>query len=169
MNSKKKNEFTKLRIIKLYHAVLANQIMPSIRKCVLPILLIIFLVIFCIFYLKYAKKILASKYSARINLTVNPTYTWPFQIMEKNGSYELQLSYSVMPQQISRLTVPENLVLENSTSNRSLSFDDLVNIPDPNWKLPININVTRTYPQAIDVVDAANRLMEGKPLSQVSG
>ena len=114
-------------------------------------------------------KIWTKKLATHLTLTNYLTDNWPFEIVITGSRYELWLSYQVTQMPTPSLTVPENQVLENSTSHRSLSFDDLVNIPDPKWKFPININVTRTYPQAIDVVDAANRLMEGKPLSQVSG
>ena len=100
-------------------------------------------------------KIWTKKLATHLTLTDYPTDKWPFEIVITGSRYELWLSYQVTQMPTPSLTVPENQVLENSTSNRSLSFDDLVNIPDPKWKLPININVTRTYPQAIDVVDAA--------------
>ena len=58
-------------------------------------------------------------------------------------------------------------VLPHSTSTKSISFGNLVNNPDPYWQSPVNINVTRTYPQAISVVDAACRLMTGTPISEV--
>ena len=96
------------------------------------------------------------------------TYNWPFQIVQINGRYELRLFCNVAPQHTPQFTIPAYLVVKDNNSHTDLNFDHLVNIPDFQWRLPIHANVTRTYPQSIDVADAVNRLMDGIPLSQVS-
>ncbi|VDO02860.1 unnamed protein product, partial [Rodentolepis nana] len=50
--------------------------------------------------------------------------------------------------------------------NRLLKFRDLIDIPDKLWKLPIDPRVTLLYPQAINISDAINRLIDGKPLNE---
>ena len=142
--------------------------MPTIRSCNSPALLIVCLLIFCTLYYKSKVEIGFTEHSSPLRRFDQPTGTWPFQVLKKNDSFEVLLFYSVKSKHVPRLTVPENQVLQNGTSKKNLSFDDLVKIPDSYWKLPIHIDVTRTYPQAIDVVDATNRLMNGDPLYEVS-
>nr|CDS26143.1 beta 13 n galactosyltransferase [Hymenolepis microstoma] len=54
----------------------------------------------------------------------------------------------------------------DEAKNRLLNFRDLTGIPDDLWKVPIDPRVTLLYPQAINISDAINRLIDRKPLNE---
>ncbi|VDO02537.1 unnamed protein product [Rodentolepis nana] len=93
---------------------------------------------------------------------------WPFDLKKVNGVYELHLNYQTELKNFSEFNILDQYVLQDGAKNRLLKFRDLIDIPDKLWKLPIDPRVTLLYPQAINISDAINRLIDRKPLNEVS-
>lgn len=95
------------------------------------------------------------------------TKTWPFEWKKVGETYELHLNYRTESKISSEYHILDQYVLQNGAQNRLLNFGDLIGIPDDLWKLPIDSRVSLLYPQAINVSDAINRLIDRKPLNVV--
>ncbi|VDO02742.1 unnamed protein product, partial [Rodentolepis nana] len=91
---------------------------------------------------------------------------WPFDLKKVNGVYELHLNYQTELKNFSEFNILDQYVLQDGARNRLLKFRDLIDIPDKLWKLPIDPRVTLLYPQAINISDAINRLIDRKPLNE---
>ncbi|VDO08796.1 unnamed protein product [Rodentolepis nana] len=90
----------------------------------------------------------------------------PFDLRKVNGVYELHLNYQTESKNYSEYSILDQYVLQDGAKNRLLKFRDLIDIPDKLWKLPVDPRVTLLYPQAINISDAINRLIDGKPLNE---
>ncbi|VDN98559.1 unnamed protein product [Rodentolepis nana] len=96
----------------------------------------------------------------------NLVQKWPFDLKKVNGVYELHLNYQTELKNFSEFNILDQYVLQDGAKNRLLKFRDLIDIPDKLWKLPIDPRVTLLYPQAINISDAINRLIDRKPLNE---
>lgn len=66
-----------------------------------------------------------------------------------------------------RLTIKESRVKINGT-DRELDWDDLVAIPDEQWKKNFDSRVYAMYPQAVNLASTIENLKKGHPIDEVS-
>ncbi|CDS43348.1 beta 13 n galactosyltransferase [Echinococcus multilocularis] len=92
--------------------------------------------------------------------------SWPMKLRKYGSGYAVTLGYQVNSINAPKFTVPDQFVLKECPKGVPLRFEDLKGIRDHLWRLPIHPQVFRTYPQAINVSDTVNRLLQGRPIEE---
>lgn len=126
-----------------------------------------YLCVFCIF-LEVLLHLLNDTDVDKERWEVEEPTIWPMTIRQRGLGYEIALSYQVNSTNAPKCTVLDQLVLKKWAKAVPLRFEDLKGIQDHLWRRPIHPQVYRTYPQAVNVSDTVNRLLQGRPIEEVS-
>ncbi|VDD82816.1 unnamed protein product [Mesocestoides corti] len=91
---------------------------------------------------------------------------WPLTRRLSGSAYELELNFNLEEAEtnVTKYTVPDDLVLKSGARSVPLTHADLIGIPDNEWRLPIDPRVYLTYPQAINLSATVDNLMYGRPI-----
>ncbi|EUB61212.1 hypothetical protein EGR_03887 [Echinococcus granulosus] len=102
--------------------------------------------------------------------TPSAQIVWPMKLGNSRQPYELQLDAIISSDSaVANLaTVESNLVLGRNASSTTLTYADLVKIPDDHWLRPHHPNVYFAYPQAFNLTQIYDNLLQQKPIPQAS-
>ncbi|KAH9279010.1 UDP-GlcNAc:betaGal beta-1,3-N-acetylglucosaminyltransferase 9 [Echinococcus granulosus] len=101
--------------------------------------------------------------------TPSAQIVWPMKLGNSRQPYELQLDAIISSDSaVANLaTVESNLVLGRNASSTTLTYADLVKIPDDHWLRPHHPNVYFAYPQAFNLTQIYDNLLQQKPIPQL--
>ncbi|EUB55042.1 hypothetical protein EGR_10087 [Echinococcus granulosus] len=87
--------------------------------------------------------------------TPSAQIVWPMKLSNSRQPYELQFNAIIgSDSAVANLaTVESNLVLKGNASSTTLTYADLVKIPDDHWLRPHHPNVYFAHPQALNLTE----------------
>lgn len=93
---------------------------------------------------------------------------WPLQIHGVDVPFEVELQYHLRDEWSKQLTIRSDHILRNNGRNTvDMDFDDLTAIPDDQWKIPLDPIVYHLHPQAVNLSDTVNRLLQKEAIFKV--
>ncbi|KAH9279076.1 UDP-GlcNAc:betaGal beta-1,3-N-acetylglucosaminyltransferase 9 [Echinococcus granulosus] len=101
--------------------------------------------------------------------TPSAQIVWPMKLSNSRQPYELQFNAIIgSDSAVANLaTVESNLVLKGNASSTTLTYADLVKIPDDHWLRPHHPNVYFAHPQALNLTQIKDNLLQQKPIPQL--
>ncbi|VDK30877.1 unnamed protein product [Dibothriocephalus latus] len=86
-----------------------------------------------------------------------------------NGSYRLQLKVPVDPTVATTRfdRVPSSKVVKFDSHPRLLSFEDMAEIEDQFWRLPVDKQVYQIYPRTLNMSDVVSRVKSCRAVPEV--
>ncbi|VDM16147.1 unnamed protein product [Hydatigera taeniaeformis] len=100
-------------------------------------------------------------------LSTTDTY-WPLALVTSTSPFEVALEYtlSANSSNLTKWTILDTLVLKEGSKSVQLSYEDLVNISDKQWRPDFDPNVQMVYPQAFNISSTVDQLLRNEPIQE---
>ena len=93
---------------------------------------------------------------------------WPISVKKWGDGYATELQFSINSSKVITYTMPYYLAINDLSKPKYLTYDDLMSIPDEQFRLPFDTWGYKMFPQNIDIPVTIDRLKRNKPIWTVS-